>query len=424
MLTLAIQQSLRRAALAAASAAVAVIGLCGAGEAAEPIKIGLGIAQSGQLAADGKAALVGMKIWEDDVNAKGGLLGRPVKLIYYDDQSNPANVPGIYTKLLDVDKVDLVVSGYATNMIAPALPVVMQKNKMFIGLFGTAVNAEFKYPRYFSMNANGQDPKRAVTAGFFEVAAAQSPKPETVAIISADAEFGRNAADGARENAKAAGIKIVYERTYPPGTTDFSPIIRAVQASKPDLLVVCSYPLDSVGILRALKETGFEPKLAGGAMVGLQSTALKQQLGPLLNGIVNYEKWIPVETMMFPGVAEFLKKYQARAAAEGTDPIGYNMPPWGYTVMQVLEQAIRATNSLDDGKLADYLRANPVKTIVGDIKFGPGGEWAESRMLQVQYHGIKGNDIAQFARVDNQTILTPAQFKTGSAIYPMSKARN
>src|SRR5690606_7747572 len=118
-------------------------------------RIGLGIAQSGQLAADGKAALVGMKIWEEDVNAKGGLLGRQVKLVYYDDQSNPANVPGIYTNLLDVDKVDLVVSGYATNMIAPALPVVMQKNKVFIGLFGTAVNAEFKYPRYFSMNANG-----------------------------------------------------------------------------------------------------------------------------------------------------------------------------------------------------------------------------------------------------------------------------
>jgi branched-chain amino acid transport system substrate-binding protein len=409
--------------LGAATAVGTLIGSYAVASAADPIRIGLGIAQSGQLAADGKAALVGMKIWEEDVNAKGGLLGRQVKLVYYDDQSNPANVPGIYTKLLDVDKVDLVVSGYATNMIAPALPVVMQKNKVFIGLFGTAVNAEFKYPRYFSMNANGQDPKRAVTSGFFEVAAAQSPKPQTVAIISVDAEFGRNAADGARENAKAAGIKIVQERTYPPGNTDFSSIIRAVQASKPDIVVICSYPLDSVGILRAFKETGFEPKLAGGAMVGLQSTVLKQQLGPLLNGIVNYEKWIPVDTMMFPGVAEFLKKYQARAVAEGTDPIGYNMPPWGYTVMQVLEQAIRATNSLDDGKIADYLRANPVKTIVGDLKFGPGGEWAESRMLQVQYRNIKGNDIEQFAKVDNQVILTPAPFKTGDVIYPMSKAR-
>jgi branched-chain amino acid transport system substrate-binding protein len=191
--------------------------------AAEPIKIGLAIAQSGQLAANGKAALVGMKIWEEDVNAKGGLLGRPVKLVYYDDQSNPANVPGIYTKLIDVDHVDLVVSGYATNMIVPALPVVMQKNKLFIGLFGTAVNSEFHYPFYFSMNVNGPDAKRAVTAGLFEIAAAQTPKPQTVAIIAADAEFGRNASDGARENAKAAGLNIVYDRTYPPEHGRFHP---------------------------------------------------------------------------------------------------------------------------------------------------------------------------------------------------------
>jgi branched-chain amino acid transport system substrate-binding protein len=106
------------------------------GFAAEPIKIGLGIALSGQLAANGKAVLVGMKIWEEDTNTKGGLLGRPVKLVYYDDQSNPANVPGIYTKLLDIDKVDLIVSGYATNMVAPALVVAMQRNKLFLGLFG------------------------------------------------------------------------------------------------------------------------------------------------------------------------------------------------------------------------------------------------------------------------------------------------
>jgi branched-chain amino acid transport system substrate-binding protein len=391
--------------------------------AAEPIKIGLAIAQSGQLAANGKAALAGMKIWEEDVNGKGGLLGRPVKLVYYDDQSNPANVPGIYTKLLDVDHVDLVVSGYATNMIVPALPVVMQKNKLFIGLFGTAVNSELHYPNYFSMNVNGPDAKRAVTAGLFEIAAAQSPKPQTVAIIAADAEFGRNASDGARENAKAAGLKIVYDRNYPPNTTDFAPIVRALQATHPDIVAVCSYPLDSVGILRAFNEIGFQPNLIGGAMVGIQSSAIKAQLGELLNGVVNYESWLPARTMQFPGVMEFLAKYQARAGAEGTDPIGYNMPPWGYADLQVLEQAIRDTSSIDDSKLAEYLRANIVHTIVGDIKFGRDGEWAESRMLQVQYRNIHGNDLAQFKDMDNQVILTPAKFKTGDVIYPMAGAR-
>jgi branched-chain amino acid transport system substrate-binding protein len=391
--------------------------------AAEPIKIGLAIAQSGQLAANGKAALAGMKIWQDDVNAKGGLIGRPVKLIYYDDQSNPANVPALYTKLIGVDKVDLIVSGYATNMIAPALPVAIQNKKLLIGLFGTAVNSEFHYASYFSMNVNGPDAKRAVTAGLFEVAAAQTPRPQSVAIVAVDAEFGRNASDGARDNAKAKGFTIVYDRSYPPGTTDFSPVIRAVQAANPDIVVVCSYPLDSVGILRTVSEVGFQPKLLGGAMVGLQSSSLKGQLGALLNGVVNYESWLPAKTMQFPGVMEFLTKYQARAASEGTDPIGYNMPPWGYADLQVLEQAIGATGSIEDAKLAAYLHTNTVYTIVGDITFGRDGEWTQSRMLQVQYRNLHGNGLAQFKDMDNQVILTPAQFKTGEVIYPMANAR-
>jgi branched-chain amino acid transport system substrate-binding protein len=394
-----------------------------AAHAAEPIKIGLGIALSGQLAANGKAALVGMKIWEEDVNAKGGLLGRPVRLVYYDDQSNPANVPGIYTKLLDIDKVDLIVSGYATNMIAPALVVAIQRNKLFLGLFGTAVNEEFHYPRYFSMNANGPEAKRAVSAGFFEVAAAQIPKPQTVAIIAADAEFGRNAGEGARDNARAAGMTIVYDRTYPPPTTDLSPIVRAIAATNPDLLVICTYPVGTVSMLRAVSEVGFMPKMLGGAMVGLQSTAIKTQLGPLLNGVVNYDSWLPTKTMMFAGAAEFLARYQARAGAEGVDPLGFNLPPFGYADLQVLQQAIEATGSIDDAKLARYLRGNPVKTIIGDIQFGADGEWMQSRMLQVQYRNIHSSDVAEFRDMDKQVILTPPHYKTGDAIYPFANAR-
>src|SRR5258708_23145210 len=96
----------------------------------EPLKIGYGISQTGGLAPNGKSALLAQKIWEEDINAKGGLLGRPVKLIHYDDQSNPATVPAIYQKLLDVDKVDIVIGGYGTNQLAAAMPVVIQKNKM------------------------------------------------------------------------------------------------------------------------------------------------------------------------------------------------------------------------------------------------------------------------------------------------------
>jgi branched-chain amino acid transport system substrate-binding protein len=255
------------------------------------------------------------------------------------------------------------------------------------------------------------------------VALAQNPKPQTVAIAAADAEFGRNASDGARENAKKLGLRIVYDKTYPPNTTDFAPIIRAIQASNPDLVVICSYPLDSVGMVKAINEIGFKPKMLGGAMVGLQASVFKTQLGPLLNGIVNYETWIPASTLQFPGSMELLKKYQARAAAEGVDPLGYYMPVWAYAYLQVLGQAIEATKSTKDDVLADYMRKTTFKTVVGDVKFGAKGEWAEDRMLLVQFQNIKSNSIDEFRDLSTEVIIDPPQYKSGNLIYPYAEAK-
>ena len=291
-----------------AAAAAAMLIAAAPAKAADPIKIGLGMALSGPLAANGKMSLVAMQIWEDDINAKGGLLGRPVKLIYYDDQSSPAQVPSIYSKLLDVDKVDLIVSGYASTQIAAAMPIAIERKKLFVSLFGTGINETFHYPRYFSMIPNGPTPKPAFTRGFFKVAEVQKPKPQTIALAYADAEFGQNACEGARENAKTSGFKIVYDKSYPSSTADFTSIVRAIQATNPDLLVICSYPLDTVGMVKAMHEVGFKPKMWGGAMVGLQATVFKTQLGPLLNGVVNYETWLPVKSMDFPGAMELLEK--------------------------------------------------------------------------------------------------------------------
>jgi len=394
-----------------------------AAQSGPPIKIGYSMALTGGLAPNGRSGLLAQKIWEEDINAKGGLLGRPVRLVYYDDQSNPSTVPGIYTKLLDIDKVDLIIGGYATAQIAPAMPVAMQRNKVFVSLMGLAVNSEFNYPNYFSMVPSGPEPKPSITKGFFDTAMAQNPKPRTVAIVAADQEFSRNASDGARDNAAKAGLRIVYDRSYPPTTADFTPIMRAIAAANPDLVVICSYPPDSVGMVKAVNEIGFRPKMIGGGMVGLQATALKMQLGPLLNGFVNYDYWLPVPTMMSPGIADLVKKYQARAQSEGVDALGYYMAPWAYAQLDVLGQAIEATNSLDDRKLADYMRANTFKTVLGDIAFGKDGELARGRMLQIQFHDVKGNDIEQFRTMGTQTVLTPAEYSSGAVIYPYEKAK-
>jgi branched-chain amino acid transport system substrate-binding protein len=409
--------------MAAGVAALAAVLAGTQASAQEPIKIGFGMSLTGGLAPNGKSSLLGMKIWEEDINAKGGLLGRKVKLVYYDDQSQGSTVPGLYAKLLDVDKVDMIVAGYATGMIAPALPFAMQRKKVLPSLFGTGVNSEFKYDKYFSMIPTGPDPKPAFTKPFFDVAMAQSPKPETISLAAADAEFGRNVCEGARENAKKAGLKIVYDKNYPPPTADFAPIIRAIQATSPDIAVFCSYPPDSVGIIRAINEVGFKARIVGGAMVGVQATAIKQQLGPLLNGITNYETWVPAKTMEFPGVNDFLTKYQARAGAEGVDPLGYYLGTWGYAYAQLIEQAIKGAGGTDDEKLASYFRTATFNTILGPVKFGANGEWSESRMIAVQYHGIKNNDLEQFKGMKVQTIVGPEKYATGKMVYPYEKAK-
>lgn len=408
----------RRESLALTGSALLAATLPAAAQSTQPIKIGFGMALSGGLAAGGKQALVAYQIWADEVNQRGGILGRKVELVHYDDQSNAATVPGIYTKLLDIDKVDLVISGYATVPTAAAMPVIMQRRKLFPSLFALAANDKFRYDRYFQMQPNGPNAKAEFSRGFFDLAAALQPKPQTVALTGADAEFSILALEGARENAKKHGVKIVYDRTYPPNTIDFTPIVRSIKSTNPDLVFYASYPPDSSGLIRATHEVELGAKMLGGGMIGLQFAALKTQLGPMLNNIVYYDLYLPEPTMNFPGIEQFLVRYRERAGQAGVDPLGLYLPPFAYAEMQMLEEAIKAVGSLDDGKLADYYRNTTFKTVVGDIKFGDRGEWAEPRILLAQFQGIVGNDVEQFKQTGKQVILHPAKYKSGDLRVP------
>jgi branched-chain amino acid transport system substrate-binding protein len=403
-----------------------VLALCAAllmgtrAQAADPIKVGLSMSLTGGLSGGGKSALLALQIWRDDVNAKGGLLGRPVELVFYDDQSNPSTVPAIYTKLLDIDKVDFVISSYATNQIAPAMPIVMQRKLLFMALFGTGVNDTFNYDRYFQILPNGKETRLGPSLGFLETAMTMDPKPQTIALVGADAEYAQTVIAGARETVARLGLKVVYDRSYPPSTTDYTPIVQAIRAANPDVVFVASYPPDSVGIVRASNEVGLKPKMFGGGMIGLAFTPIKGQLGPLLNGIVAYDVYVPEPTMMFPGIDDFLKRYQEKAAAQGVDPLGFYLPPYAYAEMQILGEAIAKVGSLDQGKLADYIHKTAFKTIVGDVKFADNGEWEKGRVLFVQYQGVVGNDVKQFGQVGKQVILYPPELKSGKLMYPYS----
>jgi branched-chain amino acid transport system substrate-binding protein len=392
----------------------------------EPITIGFSMALTGSLAVNGKSGLLATQIWAEDVNAKGGLLGRPVKLIFYDDQTNSSLVPGIYTKLLDVDKVDLVISGYGTNIAAPAMPVIIQHKSTFVSLFALDINEEFKYPKYFSMLPVGPDSRAAISEGFFDIIKANKEKLglKTIALATGDGEATRNGTDGARVNLKKAGLEVVYDKNYPLATTDFTPIIRAIQSTKADVVFISSYPNDSVGVIRSVHELGLNTKVFGGNLTGPQSTSLKTSLGSMLNGIITFDWWLPAPALRFPGVMEFLKVYQERAGKEGVDPLGYYLGPWAYARMQVLGEAVEGTKGLDQDKLADYIRTHTFKTVVGDVNFGDRGEWSKSRILTVQFQNITGTSVDDFRDGKGETVVWPDEYKAGDPILPYSSIKH
>ena len=277
--------------------------------------------------------LLALQIWRDDVNARGGLLGRPVELVVYDDQGNPALTPGIYTKLIDVDKVDLLIAPYATNPTAPIMPLVKRRDLLLMGNFALDANAQIRHDKYF--NNQPWSSAKDSAAPFLDLCKKLGAK--TIAILAADAEFAQNLANGVRQELKDYGLEAVYDQNYPPSTVDFSSMMRAIRAKKPDVVFVASYPSESTAIIRALNEIGVgdSVKLFGGGMVGLQYASIMESLGSQLNGVVNYNVWAPEKTMEFPGMRDFL------AALSGQSQAGERRPA------RLLSAAVRLRDRRD-----------------------------------------------------------------------------
>ena len=386
-----------------------------------PIRIGMSMPQTGGLAGGGKPSLLGIEIWRDDVNAKGGLLGRKVELVVYDDKSSASETPAIYSKLIDVDKVDLLFAPYATVPTAPIMPMVKQRGLLLIGNFSFQVNSKVGHDMWFNNAPWG--PPDSWASSFLDIG--QKAGGKSIALLSADQEFAQNLVKTAREVASKRNMPVVFDQAYPPNTVEFSSIIRALRAAKPDIVYVASYPPDSAGILRAVNEIGVggNVKLFGGGMVGLQFGSVMENMGSLLNGVVNYNSWLPEKSMYFDGTKEFFEKYTKRAVEAKVDPLGYYLAPFGYASGQLVEQAINATKSLDQKGLAKYLRENTHNTIVGPMAFSADGERKETAVLQAQFRGVVDKNIEQFRSAGRQVILFPENLKSGELVAPFEAAR-
>src|SRR6202051_4502301 len=304
--------SMERRTFLGGTIAAAVLGRTSAALADQPpIRIGMSMPPTGGLAAGGKASLLGIEIWRDDINAKGGLLGRKVELVVYDDKSSASETPAIYSKLIDVDKVDLLFAPYATVPTAPIMPLVKQRGLLLMGNFSFQVNSKVGHDMWFNNAPWG--PADSWAGAFLDLG--QKAGGKTVALLAADQEFAQNLALTAREVATKRNMSVVFDQAYPPNTVEFSGIISALKGDKPDIVYVASYPPDSAGILRAVNEIGIgdNVKIFGGGMVGLQNAAVMGSMGSLLNGVVNYNTWLPETSMYFDGTKAYFATYTKRA---------------------------------------------------------------------------------------------------------------
>lgn len=406
----------------AASAGVMAPAVWGSARAqAQPIRIGCSLSLTGPLSGN-KSAQIGYELWRDDVNAAGGLLGRKVEFVLYDDQSSAASIPGIYSKLVDVDKVDLLLSPYGANLTAVVMPFVKQRDRFMVGIFGLSNNDEVKHDKFFQIAPWGPNATMQWARGFFDLAKTQDVKK--IAIIAADAEFSKSAALGGRAIAKEMGMDLVMDLTYPPNTSDFSAILRNIKAAAPDAVFVCSYPPDSSALIRGVSEIGVgdSVKLFGGAMVGPQYASLLENLGSSLNGVVNFHTYVPEPTLVNPRITEFLTRYEPLAKQRGVDTLGYYIPPFAYAAGQVIAAAVNAAQSTDNAAISSYLHLNAVDTIVGRIRFDQTGNWSQRRVLMVQFRGLTNRNLDQFKEAGKQVIVDPPAFKSGEYI-PFSKAR-
>lgn len=330
------------------------------------IKIGCSLSLTGAFQAFGKSAFLAHKIWEENVNKKGGLLGRRVELVCMDDKSNALEAARICKELLDVEKVDLIIGGYGSISTSAIIPIVAERQKFFVSLMSKATGAL----NCFSMIPTEVKPNTALTESFFR----SLSKNSSVAIIAADSECTKNSVIGARENLIKNSHRLIFEYNYSLDTSDFSKIAQELKILKPSAVYIAAYASDSFGVIKAINESGFSPKKIGASVV-------------LNLGLKN----------MYCGVDEIMEQYLSRTSSIEADTLGYCIVPQAYAQLQVVEEAIKATNSLNDFKLIGHTREAVLKTILGDIKFNKNGECAAPEMHHVHYQKNMTHDKEQAA---------------------------
>jgi ABC-type branched-subunit amino acid transport system substrate-binding protein len=373
----------RRDLLAAAGAALAVPVLAQA-PAGQPIRIGSTLALTGPLSATALTHKLVGEIYVDQLNKRGGLLGRPVQWIVKDDQSKPELARTLYEQLITSDKVDLLMGPYATGAILSAMGVAQRYNKVLVHhTFGIPSLA--KYDMQFPAWSLGPKPEDTVPGSLFDALAQSKKPPKTIAIVTSKFPSVHFMSLGAREVAKKRGLKEVLFLEWEFGNRDFGPIAARVKDAKPDLVWVGDIGLEGNMLLDAMQKIDYTPPLhfhlypAPGPMT-------KQADGDKALSVTIFEEHVPFTNS--GAAAEFVKTFNERAAAANLPDTHVEVQAAAsYSAWQILEAGVRGANSLDDKKIAEYLRKNKVDTIQGRLRFDGPSNYGDDLMKIKQVQG-------------------------------------
>jgi ABC-type branched-subunit amino acid transport system substrate-binding protein len=368
--------------------AIVAAGLAGAagltfGQAGQPVRIGSTLALTGPLSSTAQIHRLVGEIYVEQLNKRGGLLGRPVEWIVKDDQSKPDLARTLYEQLVTADKVDLLLGPYATGAILSAMGVAQRYNKVLVH-HTLGVPSLAKYEMAFPAWSLGSEPQNTVTASVFDALAAGPKPPKTVAVVTSKFPSIAFMSAGAREMLKKRGLTEVLFLEWDFGNRDFGPIANRVKDAKPDFVWVGAIGLDGNLLLDAMKKIDYEPPQhfymypAPGPLVSLPEA--KNALS-----VTIFEDQQPF--LSNPGGAEFARLYKERATKAGlADTSVETQAAASWTAWQILEAGVVGTKSLDDAKIGAFLKANRVDSIQGKLRFNGVGNFGDDlmRIKQVQ----------------------------------------
>jgi branched-chain amino acid transport system substrate-binding protein len=398
--------------VAAAVIAVAVVAATAvsAGTAAKsPIKIGVSLPLTGDFSEPGSAALRGYQIWQQLVNARGGLLGRKVQLVVKDDRSDQNTIVSDYNSLINESKVDLLLGTFSSLLNLPASAVAEKFHMVYVEPAGGSpkmFNRGFQY-LFFAQQATA--PHQADLFSKWVKGLAPGQRPATAAYPTQDDPFAAPVVAGVQSQLEKAGIKTVYTTTYPPGTTDYDTIASSIKSSGADIVVQGAVFDDGVGLIRSMKKVGYSPKALFQTSAPSEAKTYSDAIGIAnTNGVFYAVSWSPsAKGSRYPLNQDFLsaykKKFKGSLPAEDAAD--------AFAAAQVLQTAVAKVGKIDQDKIKDYLHSKPVRTILGPLSWDANGAPRQAFFL-AQWQCSGGTKCA------SQIVAPKVVATTKKIVYP------